>query len=216
MTSCPVCLNKDAETLEAIKSAYLDEGASAEEISSEFSIPYDLIMEHLSKCITSGENKIDGMNDRSEDLQEVYRKVKEALDEAHITYMADSKGSNAQGYSQILMQFRGLVQDIHQLDSPEKLASELANDVVGPLVSRVITTVTEELHRLREDLTPKVGAEHSKAVSNASSDMLKRIGSRLTMDQQEAVIKIQKRFNVVGDDEGSKKKKPYKSDAALH
>lgn len=215
MTSCPVCLHKDADTLNAIKSAYLDEGAAGEELASEFGIPFDLIMDHLSKCIKSGEGKVDGMQDRSTDLADKYEKLKEALDVAHTEYIAEPKASNAQGYSQLVLQFRGMILDLQNLDSPEKMASELANDVVGPLVSRIITTLTEELHRMREDLTTRVGASQAKAINTATTDTLKRVGSRLSMDQQEAVIKIQKRFNIE-EDALPKKKKVQKSDAALH
>ncbi len=53
--SCPICDNKDPDTLQAIKAAYLDEGASAEDISLEFGIPYEMALNHISKCISTGD-----------------------------------------------------------------------------------------------------------------------------------------------------------------
>ena len=213
--SCLICETKSPEILEAIRTAYFDEGASAEELSIEHSIPYDLMVDHVSKCIKTVEGKTVGaMKDRSDDLQEAYERLKEAVEVAHNEYQAEPKASNAQGYSQLVQQFRGMLLDIQNLDSPEKIASELANDVVGPLVARIITTITEEFRRTREDITQKVGPDYSKVVSNVFNDSLKRVGSRLALDQQEAVIKIQKRFNL--DDNALPNKKSKKESAILH
>ncbi|RLC78987.1 MAG: hypothetical protein DRJ03_24310 [Chloroflexi bacterium] len=212
-TSCPICLHKDKETLDAIKTAYLDEGGGAEELSVEFGIPYDILLNHLSRCITSGDGTVDGMKDRSDDLSDKYEQLKEAVDMAHNEYLTEPKASNATGYAQLVMQFRGMLLELQQLDSPEKIASELANDIVGPLVSRLITTLTEELHRTREDLIQKTEAHYAKPINTVVTETLKRVGSRLAMDQQEAVIKIQKRFNLEEDDLPYKAKKPG---ASLH
>ena len=214
--SCPVCQSKDAATLEAIRSAYQDEGASVEELVIEFQIPYDLILDHVSRCITTGEGSVDELKDRSNDLGAAYEKLKVAVQTAHDVYLDEPKASNAQGYAQLVQQFRGVILDLQQMDSPEKIAYELANDVVGPLIARVIATLTEEMRRVREDLTAKTDAEYASAISGVINDALKRVGSRLGMDQQEAIIKIQKRFNIEDASTPKKKTKKARDPAGLH
>lgn len=214
MPDCPICANKNPDTLEAIRVAYIDEGASAEDLSIEHEIPYELMINHLSRCIKTGDGKsVDDMKDRSEDLRAAYERIREALEIAHNEYLADPKGSNAQGYSQLSMQFRGMLLDLQGLDSPEKIASELANDVVGPLVSRLITTLTEEFRQARENITQKTDPEYAKSIATVFNDSLKRVGAQISKDQQEAVVKIQKRFNLEEDSLPTKHKR--KSNTAL-
>jgi uncharacterized small protein (DUF1192 family) len=216
MADCPICLNRDSATLDAIENALLNEGACVEDLAIEFEIPVDLMMDHVSKCIKSGDGSVDGMADREQDLAHWYEKVKEALETAHLEYLGNPKGSNAQGYTQLLAQFRGMVIELQQLDSPEKLATELANDIVGPLVSRMITTLTEELHRTREELTQKTDSKHAQTINTGMADLLKRLGARLSMDQTEAVVKIQKRFNVEDNAAPKGKGKAKKPAHPLH
>lgn len=211
MSECPICSMQSPDILEAIKIAYLDEGASVEELAIEHEIHFDVMLNHVSKCIKSGEGNVDQMKDRSNDLQEAYDRLKEALEMAHTEYMAEPKPSKAQGYSQLAMQFRGMLLDIQGLDSPEKIASELAKDVVGPLVSRLITTLTEEFRQARENLTNKLDPEYSKSIATVFNDALKRVGAQLSHDQQEAIVKIQKRFNLDEDKLTQKKKRQEKT-----
>lgn len=188
--ACTVCMQVSRRDIEQI-STWLVEGLPPENIAIKLGIPFDTLMYHIENCLEK-----DAKSSKNEQLELEYQRLIDAVDVARNAYIADPRNPHAQAYSMLLTQLRVLSFEIQRLENPDKVVEEVSAKILAPLVSKMVSTITEELRRAREELIKQLGTEATKPVSSIIVDTLSRTGPLLKMDQTEAVGKLQKYFGV--------------------
>ena len=106
----------------------------------------ELIDRHLQVCLTNAH--------RSRYARAVaqYNMLWDALSIAHREYKANPDSWNAQAYTQMVHQLRGLLSDLDKIQDATEIADDLTTLALNPLVRRVTNTIISEAGRLKEDL----------------------------------------------------------------
>jgi len=105
---------------------------------------------------------------------EQFNMLWEALHTAHKVYLNSPDMFNAQGYSNLVKQLRGLMADLDKVQNASELGEDLTRLAINPLIRALTNTLIAEAGRLKEDLTQYVDEDRVEKMVNG---MVRRIAT---------------------------------------
>lgn len=134
---------------------------------------------HLKECLLDFEIQ----DQRFQELKD----ITEALSTAKQEYQANPSMAQATAYTQLLVQWRGLAEDIEGQTDPDVTVEFVVQNVLNPLIRQTLASATEEIKTVRDQLSPMMSANHRGFIDAQLKAALKRITASLENGVNEGV-----------------------------
>lgn len=196
--ACKLCNKSPIRTMRRLDREINEGDFSILQLAEKYKIPAKRVRVHMKKCLggvpQTGYSLLQG-NLRS--LRSLYKEVKEEYDEVS-PFDEDSgksKGFAMRRMLDIRREEREHVMSLDRIKPSDQVVDEILNSVATPLVIQTIDICTQELARLRKELSAQLGEEAYERIDVAVKDSLLRIGELLTQEVNQITPNLNKILN---------------------
>lgn len=166
---CFVCTALEKNELEALKTAWLEEGTDEQVLAEKFEIDVKDIQKHLRKCL------INKHRSRYERLAMVLNDIFDDIDIARKEFQADPSFHNSASYQGLVREFRGVIGDLENIQNAAELSDELTKLVLNPLTKQVTQVIIAEVGTFKEELSLRFGEEETDRMIK---ELILRVGKQ--------------------------------------
>lgn len=177
----------------------INEGAmSIVEVMGKYDVPLKAIRIHMKKCL--GGTPITGYSLLQKNLRSLAKLAVEAKEEYDNIDMYDEGSGAAKGFAMkrildIKKEEREYVMALNKIKPSDQLMDEILNSTISPLVIKTTELCTQELGRLRKDLSTQLDDNVYSHIDSAVKEALHRIGERLTQEVKQIQPGLKKILN---------------------
>ena len=183
---CDLCRNFPARALRELN-ADLERGdLSTAEIAEKHYVSIALLEDHKKTCVTPLPSE---GHEMLQSLLKELRRVSEDLKEKY-EFDPDLYANAMPSYISAMREAREMILAMERIRPSEELEISIIDQIIAPLISLMVTVQAEEAERLREDITPLLGADNYRMVDKSIKRSCGRFASRLKGETSDLTDRI--------------------------
>jgi hypothetical protein len=196
--ACNLCNKKAIRVIRHLDREINEGESSILQLAEKYNIPAKRVRIHMKKCLGGvPQTGYSLLQQNLRSLRGLYKEVKEEYDDIS-PFDEDSekrKGFAMRRILDIRREEREHVMSLDRIKPSDQVADEILNSVATPLVIQTTDICTQELARLRKELSAQLGEEAYDRIDLAIKDALLRIGELLTQEVNQITPSLNKILN---------------------
>jgi hypothetical protein len=196
--ACKLCDKKPIRVMRRMDRDINEGNLSIVQVADKYGIPAKRVRIHMKKCLGGVPQTGYSLLQRNlRSLRSLYREVKDEYDDIspYDEGSEQRKGHAMRRMLDIRREEREHVMALDRIKPADQVVNEILNSVATPLVISTTDICTNELARLRKELTAQLGEEAYVRIDSAIKTALARIGELLTQEVNQITPNLNKILN---------------------